>query len=562
MIPAQTLKEILLKSKFVKPEDLDQAEKTALQLNRPLQDILIFKGLISEESLGQLIAEYFHAPFINLKNKIIPLEILEIIPEKAAQKYKILPFAIEKNIVSLAMEDPQDIEATEFVKRKSSLKVKPFYTTPASLRRATGQYKKSIKKDFDKIIAENLSKSRQLERVDDKEIEKVATDLPVIRILDTILEYAFAEGASDIHFEILSEEVLVRFRIDGILHDIISLPAKVQPAIVARVKILSKLKIDEHRLPQDGRFKFQIGDEYISLRVSIMPTLFGENIVLRLLPESARPLSLEELGLTGKNLEIVRNNIQKPHGMILVTGPTGCGKTTTLYSILNILNDAGVKICTIEDPIEYAIRRINQTQINPQAGLSFATGLRSLLRHDPDIMMVGEIRDNETAEMAIHSALTGHLVLSTLHTNDAPGAIPRFLDMGAEAFLLASTVNVVIAQRLVRRICTNCVQQTTPDAKILNILLKTYGTRISKQKFYQGKGCPECNLTGYKGRVGIFEVLEVDADIQDLTLKKAPSEEIEKVAKQKGMISMSDDGLDKTAAGLTTIEEVLRAVRE
>jgi type II secretory ATPase GspE/PulE/Tfp pilus assembly ATPase PilB-like protein len=293
-----------------------------------------------------------------------------------------------------------------------------------------------------------------------------------------------------------------------------------------------------------------------------MPTLFGENIVLRLLPESARPLSLEELGLTGKNLEIVRNNIQKPHGMILVTGPTGCGKTTTLYSILNILNDAGVKICTIEDPIEYAIRRINQTQINPQAGLSFATGLRSLLRHDPDIMMVGEIRDNETAEMAIHSALTGHLVLSTLHTNDAPGAIPRFLDMGAEAFLLASTVNVVIAQRLVRRICTNCVQQTTPDAKILNILLKTYGTRISKQKFYQGKGCPECNLTGYKGRVGIFEVLEVDADIQDLTLKKAPSEEIEKVAKQKGMISMSDDGLDKTAAGLTTIEEVLRAVRE
>jgi len=342
----------------------------------------------------------------------------------------------------------------------------------------------------------------------------------------------------------------------------LSLPKSIHQAIVARIKILSKLKIDEHRIPQDGRFKFQIKNSFIALRVSILPGFYGENIVLRILPESARPLSLEELGLAGHSLELVQKNIKKPHGMILVTGPTGSGKTTTLYSILNILNTTAVKICTVEDPVEYGIRRVNQIQVNPAAGLTFAAGLRSLLRHDPDIIMVGEIRDKETAEMAIHSSLTGHLVLSTLHTNDASGAIPRFLDMGAEGFLVASTLNLIIAQRLVRKICTSCIEPYEPSSEIRKYLEKTIPDSTQLTKFYRGKGCQECNFKGYKGRIGIYEVLEITDTIRNLIIKRVPADEINKQALLEGMNSLLTDGINKASGGATTIEEVLRVVRE
>ena len=384
----------------------------------------------------------------------------------------------------------------------------------------------------------------------------------MVKILNTLLEYANAERASDLHIEALEDGLLIRFRVDGVLRDIITLPKSVNAAIVARIKILSSLKIDEHRVPQDGRFKFQVDDRYIALRVSIIPGFYGESVVLRLLAETARPMGLEELGLSHQNLKLVRNNVTQPHGMILVTGPTGSGKTTTLYSVLNMLNDSKVKICTIEDPIEYGITRVNQIQVNTLTGLTFAKGLRSLLRHDPDIIMVGEIRDKETAEIAIHSALTGHLVLSTLHTNDAAATIPRFLDMGAESYLVASTVRLIIAQRLVRKICQTCITEYTPKPEILTQLKTELNLQNIQQKFYKGGGCGECGKSGYKGRIGIFEVLQSDPEIHDLTIKRSSADQLHAQAIKNGMIPMLQNGISKVASGITTIEEVLRVVRE
>lgn len=555
----EKLKEIVLKAGFVSPKDLEEVQKVAQELDKPLEDVLIFRGFIPEDALSQLIAEYYKVPFAPIKHKIIPLEILQLVPENLARSYRILPFDKKEGKLCLAMEDPEDFEAMEMARRHSSLKIEPFYVTADTLSRGLSQYKKNIRTDFAKIISQNLKKTKQAGVSD---LNKVAAELPIIKIFDTLMQYAIAEGASDIHIELLEDEVIIRYRIDGILRDVIFLPVDIHPALVARVKVLSHLKIDEHRVPQDGRFKFQIDEEFISLRVSILPTFYGENVVMRLLFESARPLSLEELGLSGNNLKILRENIDKPHGMILVTGPTGCGKTTTLYSVMNILNTVGVKVCTVEDPIEYAMRRISQTQVNPAAGLTFANGLRSLVRHDPDIIMVGEIRDRETVSMAIHASLTGHLVLSTLHTNDAAGAIARLLDMGAEDFLVASTVNLLVAQRLVRRICTNCIERYKPEGEALKLLEKEFGKGVEKQDFYRGKGCPECGGKGYRGRVGIYEVIEVDSEIRNLIIKKVPSEEIMKAALKAGSKTMLSDGLDKIAAGVTAVEEVLRAVRE
>ena len=421
-----------------------------------------------------------------------------------------------------------------------------------------GQYKRGISEDFEKVISENLKKAAP----EDEDLARAAERVPIVKILDTIFSYAISEKASDIHIETMEGDVVVRFRIDGMLRDVLKLKRGIEPAIVARIKILSNLKIDEHRIPQDGRYKFNVDDDIVSLRISIIPGFFGENVVMRLLRESNRPASLEELGLSGSNLEILRRNISKPHGMILVTGPTGSGKTTTLYSVMNILNTIEVKICTIEDPIEYGMHRVTQIQVNPKTGLDFASGLRALLRHDPDIMMVGEIRDKETAQIAINSALTGHLVLSTLHTNTAAGAIPRFLDMGVEDFLLASTLNVIMAQRLVRKICANCIVKYDPEKSVKDRLSKDLNVDLKDQKFYKGRGCELCGGKGYAGRVGIYEVLETTEKIRDLITNKSTSDEIQKEAQVEGMINMLQDGLDKVASGSTTIEEVMRVVRE
>lgn len=559
MIQPARLREIILQSGFVTPKDFDAAVKTSDELNKELTDILISRGLVSDEVLAQLIGEYYKVPYVKLSKKIISTDVLNQLPEEAAKTFKIIPFDREGNELCIGMQDPADLEAKEFVKRKTGLNVKIYYVTPADFITALGQYKKNIKAEFQHIIDENIQKSTIDGNAD---AQKLATDVPVIKILDTILEYAHAENASDVHMEAMETEFLVRFRIDGVLRDILTLPRSIHPAIVARIKILSQLKIDEHRIPQDGRFKFKTSDTFIALRVSILPAFFGENIVLRILSESARPLSLEELGVTGDNLELVKRNIKKPHGMILVTGPTGSGKTTTLYSVLNILISTEVNICTVEDPVEYGIKRVNQTQINPIAGLTFAAGLRSLLRHDPDIIMVGEIRDTETAEMAIHSSLTGHLVLSTLHTNDAASTVLRLIDMGVEPFLVASTTNLIIAQRLVRKICTSCIEPYAPQPELLESLKRyTEGIELSN-KFYKGKGCPECGGKGYKGRVGIFEILEVNEEIRSLIIKRSSDAQIAEAAKKHGMTTIVRDGLNKASGGTTTIEEVFRVVKE
>lgn len=558
MLTTDELKKVLTTSGFVNEADFNSALEAATDVQKPVTDILVFRGLISDDALGKLIAEYYKVGYVNLKNKIVPLEILKLVPEQAALSFHIIPFHLDKDYLSLAMENPQDIEAVEFVKRKTNLNVIPFYLTPSDFAKTVGQYKRNIKNIFQTIIEDNVSKTDT--KIDN--IEGLAEEVPVIKILDTILEYAQAEGASDVHINALEDSMVIRFRVDGILKDIVSLPKPIHPALIARIKILSSLKIDEHRTPQDGRFKFKVNESFVALRVSVLPTFFGENIVMRLLPESARALSLEELGVGGDQMALVLNNIKKPHGMVLVTGPTGSGKTTTLYSILNILNTPKVNICTIEDPIEYSLRRVNQTQVNQQAGLTFATGLRSLLRHDPNVIMIGEIRDSETAEIAIHSALTGHLVLSTLHTNSATGAIPRFLDMGSEAFLLASTLNVIIAQRLVRRICAACIQKIEVTQEIREFIETHAEPSFILSDVFRGTGCPECGNSGYKGRISIYEMLEITKEIRDLITHKASEEALRDLAVKQGMVTLIRDGINKVGAGLTTIEEIIRVTRE
>jgi type IV pilus assembly protein PilB len=474
-----------------------------------------------------------------------------------ARTYRMVPIDQDSVNLKVAMEDPGNVEGIEFAKRHTGLNVIPHYASHEDITDAINQYKRNIREDFDKVIAENLKKARI-----EGNLLEAAEKLPVIKILDTIFEYAIAERASDIHIEVQEKEVIVRFRVDGVLQDIIRLPRGVEEALIARIKILSNLKLDERRVPQDGRYKIDLSGDEVSLRISIIPGFYGENVVMRLLHESARPLSLEELGITGRNLQIVQANIQKPHGMVLVTGPTGSGKTTTLYSVLNILNTIRVKICTIEDPIEYGVKRVTQIQINQKAGLTFAAGLRALLRHDPDTIMVGEIRDGETAEIAVHAALTGHLVLSTLHTNDAAGTIPRILDMGVEGYLAASTINMVVAQRLVRKICSQCRIEYVPDRQFVDKLAQDHHLNVSKYKFFRGKGCNDCRGTGFSGRVGIYEILPVSEAIRELVGRKVSSDEIAEVARREGMVSMLEDGMEKVSQGLTTIEEALRVVQE
>ncbi|OGM25136.1 hypothetical protein A2962_02430 [Candidatus Woesebacteria bacterium RIFCSPLOWO2_01_FULL_39_61] len=556
-LPIETLKKIIVGSGFVQEKDFDDAAKTAIELDKEITDVLIFRGLINEETIAKLTSEHFGVSYTDIARINIPQEILSLIPEKMARVYRIVPFEKDGGKLKLAMEDPENFEALEFAKRHTGLEVIPYYSDKESIIRALGQYKKGIKEDFQKIISENLKKATK-----EEDLAKAAEEVPIVRILDSILSYAISEKASDVHIETQEDEVIVRFRIDGILRDIVKLSRGVEAALVARIKILSNLKIDEHRVPQDGRHKFSMEDQIVSLRISIIPGFYGENVVMRLLREGNRPQSLEELGLTGRGLEILRENITKPHGMILVTGPTGSGKTTTLYSVLNILNTIEVKICTIEDPIEYAMARVTQIQVNPKTGVEFSAGLRALMRHDPDIIMVGEIRDQETAEIAIHSALTGHLVLTTLHTNTAAGAIPRFIDMGVEDFLLASTLNVVMAQRLLRKICSNCITKYSPPDVVVKKLSKDLGISLEGQKFYKGQGCEECNHKGYRGRIGIYEVMEVSEKLRNLITQRATSEILQKEAVSEGMITMLQDGLDKVSSGLTTIEEVIRVVRE
>jgi type IV pilus assembly protein PilB len=570
-ISQDELKKILFDAKVVKEEDWKEAKENAHRRRRGAEEVLIERGFLNLRYLHELISDSLKVPFINLRKRKLDHEVLNIIDEKTARKAKGIPFALEKGKLKVAFVNPKDKTALALIKKVSKKKIEVFMTSYKNFLFASRLYQKNIQEELNEILDSKILK------VDGKPTE---VEVPIIKIIDAILESALFEQASDIHIEALPDAVVVRFRVDGDLHDVVELPSSIHDAVIARIKILSNLRIDEHRVPQDGRFSFKIEDEEESVRVSVLPAFYGEKIVMRLMTDDAQNLSLEDLGFLEHNQEVMLRQVKKPFGMILVVGPTGSGKTTTLYSVLNILNTEEVNISTIEDPIEYGVHRVNQTQINPKASYDFSGGLRALLRQDPDIIMIGEIRDNDTAQISVRAGLTGHLVLSTLHTNNATGAPPRLLDMGVEPFLVASTLNLVIAQRLVRRICLNCVESfklTKDQQKSLGheFNLEEMFKRFKELKliesnihsfadlmFYKGKGCSRCNGSGYSKRIAVLELLENNKKVQDCIIRNCTSAEIQTVAKEEGMITIFEDGMQKVLLGMTTIEEILRIKRE
>jgi len=580
-VETQQLKAFMIDAGLITKEEFDKAQKRAEKKKQKIEDVLVTEGLVTQLELTELEAYILGIPFINLEKETIPPGILKIIPEPIARSHNIVAFRKEGKNLEVAMLDPEDLRTIEFIRKKANLKILPRLATPEGIGQVLRQYQKTLEAEFGEIIkkeVKGIKSIKEEETVEEKEeLRKAAEELPIIRIVDTLMKHAILQKSSDIHIEPIEKEVVVRYRIDGILRDAMVLPVTVSSGIVARVKVLSNLKLDEHRLPQDGRFKIETAEYKYSVRVSILPIFNGEKIVMRLLPEAAQTLDLEDLGLRGEALEQVQYVLKRPVGMILITGPTGSGKTTTLYTMMEILNTPEVNISTVEDPIEYRMLRINQTQVNPKIGLTFANGLRSLVRQDPDIIMVGEIRDSETANLAINATLTGHLVLSTLHTMSAAGAMPRLVDMKAEPFLISSTLNMVLAQRLVRRICPEKEKYILKEAELKNLarycdldrVLKILKEeKIVKPKatfnnieFYRPKPSKECS-EGYRGRIGIFEVLNVTESIKELLIKRATSDQIQVQAQKEGMITMVEDGFIKAAQGLTSIEEVLRVITE
>ena len=581
-VETKKLKLFLLDSGLITSKDITEAEKKVKKTGEDLGDILVSGGKISEDDLRRLEAYILGIPFVGLEKEKIDFAVLSLIPEPIARNHNIVAYRRNKDELEVAMLDPEDLGTIDFIKKKASLKILPRLTNSQSIKSALSQYQESLQAEFSDIVKKEAEflKTPSFgagEGESEDDLKKLAEDIPVIRIVDTLLKHAILQRASDIHIEPMEKEVLVRYRIDGILHDTMVLPKNTAPGITARIKILSNLKIDEKRLPQDGRFKIETPEDKVSFRVSILPVYNGEKIVMRILLENSKGFNFETLGFLSGQIEDMHWAINRPTGMILVTGPTGCGKTTTLYTALDILNTPDVNISTIEDPIEYQIPRINQTQVKPDIGFSFANGLRSLVRQDPDIIMVGEIRDNETASLAVNAALTGHLVLSTLHTNSAAGAVPRLLDMEVEPFLMASTVNVVVAQRLVRTLCSGKEKYFLNSQQLERLSKEVDLDRVasflvkekimekvsdwSKVPFYKpalNKECPE----GYKGRVGAHEILRVSEGIRNLIMSNATSDDIEKQAKKEGMMTMLEDGIVKCVQGITTIEEILRVTSE
>ena len=575
MIPINILEEIVQKYKLV--SDLkawEEAKKDALNQNKDLLETALGANLLDENALFLKVAEHFGLEFVTFKGRDISQDVINLVPNPLALTHSVIAYDKNEGTLFLAMTDPTDIEVAEFIRRKTGLEPKVAVTSPTEMKEALRMYRTGFEEEF-KIIQE-----KSAEAASSGDLKKVAEELPIVNVVNSILEHAIYEGASDIHVEPSEKELGIRYRIDGVLRPIMTLPKSLQNGIVARVKILANLKIDEHMSPQDGRFRIQIQNEKTAFRVSIIPVYDGEKIVMRLLPEGAKSLTLDQLGFLELPKAAIERAIKKPNGMILVTGPTGSGKTTTLYSVLSILNQPGVNISTIEDPIEYRIKGINQSQINPKVGFTFASGLRSFLRQDPNIIMVGEIRDQETAEIAVHAAMTGHLVLSTLHTNDAPTTLPRLIDMGVPPFLVAYTINVIVAQRLVRKICSNCKTELKLDANSLNELAKVFGvekiialfkqagvlkkgeTSLEEIIFYTGAGCTKCKQTGYKGRLGIYEVLEMNNDITKKINEHATAAELKSLAQKYGMLTMSEDGLIKAKMGITSIGEILRVTKD
>lgn len=648
-INEEQLKKILVENNLVSEAKLSDYQKEAKESKIEIQKLLINKKVISEKDLIKLYGADIGIPYVDLSEVQVPRETLKKLPEKIAKKYNAALFEIDdEDKYSLAMSDPSDMQAIRFIEKQFGKKVNVFISTQTDINAILDQYQEE---GFSEAITKAIQENKEIS-IEEEELEETATvdsvreivqDAPIAKAVNIILEYAIKSRASDIHIEPRETFIQIRYRIDGVLSDTMTLPKQIISSIVTRVKILANLRIDEHRVPQDGRIKINLAGKTISIRVSTLPVMDGEKVVMRLLDESTKAASLEELGFRGLSLETIKKNLHRAHGMTLVTGPTGSGKSTTLYSLLTLLNDIGVNISTVEDPVEYRIPGVNQTQVNTATGMTFASGLRALLRQDPDIIMVGEIRDKETAEMAIHAALTGHVVLSTLHTNSAAGALPRLEDMGAEPFLIASTVNTVVGQRLVRKICPDCREQYSLDGKGLERVVCDFGLKeelltvesvdrekkklselgltaedmekvsslVGKQSItqilganpdffdrvasksgneirheiftdtdpkscrmkisgtsklslslYKAVGCKKCEQTGYKGRLGIYESIEITDEMGSMIVRKSSEDDLIAEAKKSGFINMYQDGFIKALGGVTTIEEIIRVTQE
>ncbi|MEK7579221.1 MAG: GspE/PulE family protein [Patescibacteria group bacterium] len=583
-VDTNDFKKFLIETKLATHAKLEDLEKIAKERKTSLEDIVVSEGVLSEDDARRAKAHVLGIPFVDLKDQKVDLDTLSLIPEPIARNNNIIAYNKTSKGLEVAMLDVEDLQAIDFVKKKTGLTILPRLTDTESIKHALVQYQKSLKAEFGDIISAEAQALIAVsdtpadgEEVSGEDLKKLAEDLPIVRIVDTLIKHAVVQDASDIHIEPMDKQLLVRYRIDGLLHDAMTLPKQAASGISARIKVLASLKLDEKRLPQDGRFKIDLDGEKVSFRVSTLPTYYGEKTVMRILREGASGFTLESLGFHGEALEALHWATKQATGMILTTGPTGSGKTTTLYTMLDILNTPDVNISTVEDPIEYQMQRVNQTQVKPEIGMTFGNGLRSLVRQDPDIIMVGEIRDTETASLAVNAALTGHLVLSTLHTNSAAGAIPRMIDMDVEPFLLVSTIKVIIGQRLVRTL-TKDKEEYHLNKDELTVLAKNVDLdrtlsflkreNLIPEKadwkdvpFYRPKAGPDAE-DGYKGRIGIHEVMKVTSPIKELVIKSATSDAIEAQAKQEGMMTMLEDGVFKAVQGTTTLEEVLRVVSE
>ncbi len=573
-----TLLDLLLADGLLSKEQVEALLAESQASHQPVNELLESKNLVREEDLVREKSKLYNIPYIDLFGRVVRAEILNAVPKELAENYKMVAFNRSGDELSVAMVDPSNfraLEAIEFIARKNRYRLKYFLTSLSSLKYIVRQYE-SLSAEVEEALkgAEEESKIQQaMLKVEEEGLEEVVKTAPVSKMVSVILRHAVEGRASDVHIEPVADETRVRFRVDGILHTSLMLPKHVHQAIVARIKVLSNLKIDETRIPQDGRFRMVIEGRDIDYRISTLPLVNNEKVMMRILDTSTKLTELGVLGFEGQALELMKENIQKSHGMFLITGPTGSGKSTTLYALINLLNDEAVNIVTLEDPVEYFMKGVNQAQTNAEVGLTFAAGLRSILRQDPDIIMVGEIRDTETAELAVHAALTGHIVFSTLHTNDAFGAIPRLIDMKIEPFLIASSTNVVMAQRLVRRVCPHCPQSVTIPERLekevsaeLALIDKTDlpdEVKLTKPlKFSRGRGCVRCENTGYKGRVAIAEVLAITPKVQQIIVSGGNLIEILKQEfKNQRMFSMRQDGIIKALRGITTVEEVWDATR-
>jgi len=564
----KSIADILAEMGAITQERADQIKLAEVQTGKEQETIVREQKIASLEQIIKAKAQLYNIPFVDLSTTPVSPEALSVLPQEVAKKFRVFPISMDsrRKELNLAMAEPFDLAAVEFVEQKTGFHVNPQAAVPETVDEFIAKrYSTTLSQEVSAALKEVNQESRGPRVLDASQQTGLIRQEKISEVVSHILDFAVRSRASDIHIEPMERSTRVRYRIDGILQEKLTIPPELHDALVSRIKILSGMKIDEKRIPQDGRFNFKSTDQEVDLRVSTLPTTWGEKIVMRLLKKTGGVPDLPDLGLRGRALKNLEDSILRPHGIITICGPTGSGKTTTLYSIIQRLNTPKINIMTLEDPIEYKIAGVNQVQVNPGAGLTFASGLRSFLRQDPNVILVGEIRDSETADLAIQASLTGHLVFATLHTNDASGALPRLLDMGVEPFLVASSITAIVAQRVLRRIDDKTKEAYTPDPKVLDDMKNVLGPLWPKDgvsQLYRGKPTPENNNSGYKGRVGIYEVLPISEKISHMILQRSPASEIDKQARSEGMINLKQDGYLKVLEGLTTIEEVLRVAQE